>query len=53
MSQFCECMQVLNDIIEWLPMKYYSPPSTENTVKYEKFANADMVLCIMDALPEA
>ena len=53
MHQFCESMQVLNDIIEWLPMKYYSPQSTENTVKGEKFANRDMVLCIMRALPEA
>ncbi len=34
-------------------MKYYSPQSTENTVKCKKFANADMVSCIMQALPEA
>ena len=43
MRQFCERMQVLNDVIEWLPMKYYSPQSTENTVKCKKFADADMV----------
>ncbi len=53
MRQFCEHMQVLNDVIEWLPMKYYSPQSTENTVKCKKFADADMVSCIMHALPEA
>ena len=53
MRQFCERMQVLNDVIEWLPMKYYSPQSTENTVKGKTFADADMVLCIMCALPEA
>ena len=43
MHQFCNHMQVLNDVIEWLPMKYYSPQSTENTVKCVKFAEADMV----------
>ena len=53
MHQFCKHMQVLNDVIEWLPMKYYSPQSTENTVKCKKFANPDMVWCIMHALPEA
>ena len=53
MRQFCECMQVLNDVIEWLPMKYYSPQSTENTVKCKKLADADMISCIMPALPEA
>ena len=51
--QFCKHMQVLNDVIEWLPMKYYSPQSTENTVKCEKFSHTDMVLCTMHALPEA
>jgi hypothetical protein len=51
--QFHDRIHVLNDAIEWLPMKYYSPQATEQTTKCEKFSDSDMVANVMRAMPES
>ena len=50
--QFMDRIKQLNDIIDWLPMKYYSPRATELTEVTEKFSDAELVMCVMRALPE-
>jgi hypothetical protein len=45
--QFHDRIHILNDAIEWLPMKYFSPP------KCEKFSDSDMVANVMLAMPES
>lgn len=51
--QFHDRTHVLNDAIDWLPMKYFSPQATEHTPKCEKFSDGDMVANIMRAVPES
>jgi hypothetical protein len=51
--QFHDHIQVLNDAISWLPMKHYSPHTTELTPVCEKFSDADMIANIMRAMPES
>ena len=51
--QFYDRIHALNDAIDWLPMKYYSPQATEKTPKCAKYDDLDMVPNIMRALPES
>jgi hypothetical protein len=51
--QFHDRIHILNDAIEWLPMKYYSPQATEQTTKCDKFSDSDMVANVMRAMPES
>jgi hypothetical protein len=55
MRQFCERVATLNlnDAIEYLSMRYYSPKATEHTIKTEKYDDMTMVGNIMRALPES
>jgi hypothetical protein len=53
MRQFCECVATLNDAIDFLPMRFYSPKATEHTIKTEKYDDMTMVGNIMRALPES
>jgi hypothetical protein len=53
MRQFCERVATLNDAIEVLPMRFYSPKATEHTIKTEKYDNMTMVGNIMHTLPES
>jgi hypothetical protein len=46
-------IHVLNDAIEWLPMKHFSPQATDKTPQCEKFSDADMVANVMRAMPES
>ena len=50
--QFLDRLTVLNDCIEWLPMRYYSPHATEMTTECKKFTDLELVSCILRALPE-
>jgi hypothetical protein len=51
--QFHDRIHVLNDAIEWLPMKHFSPQATDKTPHCEKFSDADMVAHLMCAMPES
>jgi hypothetical protein len=53
MRQFCERVATLNDAIEFLPMRFYSPKATEHTIKIEKYDDMTMVGNIMRTLPES
>ena len=50
--QFLNRLTVLNDCIEWLPRRYYSPNATEMTAECKKFTDLELVSCILHALPE-
>ena len=53
MRQFCERVATLNDAIDFLPMRFYSPKATEHTTKCEKYDDMTMVGNIMRTLPES
>ena len=51
--QFSDRIGTLNDAIEYLPMRFYSPQATERTIKCVKFDDYEMVANIMRGLPES